>query len=273
MEKISLKISDMQKHISQMTEMKGQYDQNQKAKIAKASKEFESLFTAMLLQSMTKTTNGLFGEEGYGNDIFDTIFEQEMASYISQGKSLGIAEAIYKKITGENMDSAFKIKLKAETQIPIKNTDLDEEIPKVQPSSESLNRLKKYNNFIEEASKEFGIDKNLIRSIILTESAANHRAVSPAKAKGLMQLLDSTAVEMGVRNIFDPKENIFGGTKYLAKMLRQYNGDLKLALAAYNAGPQNVEKYNGIPPFEETKNYITKVMSYLNHFNENENDT
>lgn len=270
MEKISLKISDMNKHISQMQEMKGQYDQKQKAKIAKAAKEFESLFTAMLLQSMTKTTNGLFGEEGYGNDIFDTIFEQEMASYISQGKSLGIAEAIYKKVTGENMDPAFKIRLKSTDKIEIKNAEPDEEIPKVQPSIESLNRLKKYDELIEEAANEFGIDKNVIKSIILTESAANNRAVSSAKAKGLMQLMDSTAAEMGVRNIFDPKENIFGGTKYLAKMLRQYNGDLKLALAAYNAGPQNVEKYNGIPPFDETKNYITKVMSYLNHFSENE---
>ncbi|MEJ5350740.1 MAG: transglycosylase SLT domain-containing protein [Melioribacteraceae bacterium] len=268
MEKISLKITDMNKHISQIQEMKGQYDQKQKAKIAKAAKEFESLFTAMLLQSMNKTTNGLFGEEGYGNDMFDTIFEQEMASYISQGKSLGIAEALYKKITGEDMDPAFKVKLKSSEKIEIKVND--NQIPKVQPSNESLNRLKKYDDLIEEASKEFGIDKNVIKSIILAESAANHRAVSPAKAKGLMQLMDSTAAEMGVRNIFDPKENIYGGTKYLAKMLRQYNGDLKLALAAYNAGPQNVEKYKGIPPFEETQNYITKVMSYLNHFSESE---
>ncbi len=268
MEKISLKITDMNKHISQIQEMKGNYDKNQKEKIAKAAKEFESLFTAMLLQSMTKTTNGLFGEEGYGNDTFDVIFEQEMASYISQGQSLGIAEALYKKITGEEMDPAFKVKLKSSNKIDIKVNE--NEIPKVHPSNESLNRLKKYDDLIEEASREFGIDKNVIKSIILAESAANHRAVSPAKAKGLMQLMDTTAAEMGVKNIFDPKENIYGGTKYLAKMLRQYNGDLKLALAAYNAGPQNVEKYKGIPPFQETQNYITKVMSYLNHFSERE---
>ncbi len=269
MEKISLKITDVNKHISQMQEIKGHYDQNEKAKIAKATKEFESLFTSMLLKAMNKTTDGLFGEEGYGNEIFDTLFEQHVASFISEKRSLGIAEILYKKITGEEMDSELKVKLNSSLEKIERNKNSEDFIPKVQPSSESLNRLKKYEELIEEASKEFGIDKNVIKSVILAESAANHRAVSPVKAKGLMQLMDSTAAEMGVRNVFDPKENIYGGTKYLAKMLRQYNGDLKLALAAYNAGPHNVEKYKGIPPFEETQNYITKVMSYLNHFSEN----
>ncbi|MEW6653804.1 MAG: lytic transglycosylase domain-containing protein, partial [Bacteroidota bacterium] len=103
-----------------------------------------------------------------------------------------------------------------------------------------------------------------------TESAANNKAVSRAKAKGLMQLIDSTASDMGVRNVFNPRENILGGTKYFAQMLRQYSGDVKLALAAYNAGPQNVAKYKGVPPFEETKNYINKVLGYLDHFKESE---
>ena len=78
---------------------------------------------------------------------------------------------------------------------------------------------------------------------------------------------------MGVKNIWDPQQNIYGGTKYLAEMLRKYNGDLKLALASYNAGPKNVDKYGGIPPFEETKNYVKRVVGYLNHLNGVNNGT
>jgi soluble lytic murein transglycosylase-like protein len=146
----------------------------------------------------------------------------------------------------------------------------DTEFRSLKPAADSLNRLRKYEDIIDKASSQFGVDKNVIRSVILAESAAKQNAVSSANAKGLMQLIDSTAAEMGVKNSFDPKENIFGGAKYLAKMLRQYNGNLELALAAYNAGPANVDKYNGIPPFEETRKYVEKVISYLNHFNENE---
>jgi soluble lytic murein transglycosylase-like protein len=130
-----------------------------------------------------------------------------------------------------------------------------------------MNRLGKYDSIIADASEKFGIDPNVIKSVILTESAANEKAVSGAKAKGLMQLIDSTAHDMGVQNVWDPKQNILGGTKYLAEMLRKYNGNLRLALASYNAGPSNVDKYNGIPPFEETQNYVTRVFGYLKHLN------
>ena len=144
-------------------------------------------------------------------------------------------------------------------------TGIDKDVPKLSPSVNALNRLDQYEDYINEASSKFGVDSNIIKSVILTESAANANAVSGAKAKGLMQLIDSTAADMGVKNSFDPKDNILGGTKYLAQMLKQYDGNLKLSLAAYNAGPNNVDKYKGVPPFEETQNYINRVFGYLKH--------
>jgi soluble lytic murein transglycosylase-like protein len=269
MKELQLKITNSIKHIDRPINSKANILNTEKTKMIKASKDFESLFTSMMLKSMTKSTGGLFGENSFGGDFFDTIFEQKIASFISEKNSLGMAEMMFKKLTGENLREV-ELELKSskgtnpvENKISTDNT-IDS---KLKPSSGSVNRINNYEKIIDEASKKFNVDKNLIKSVIFTESAANSKAKSSANAKGLMQLMDSTAGDMGVNNVWDPKENIYGGTKYLGKMLRQYNGDVKLSLAAYNAGPGNVNKYGGVPPFKETENYITRVLSYYNFLN------
>jgi Rod binding domain-containing protein len=268
MDNLSLKV-DSGKQISKPIEVNSRYDNAQKEKIAKATKQFEGLLTSMMLKSMNQSSGSMMGDEGYGNDVFNTVFEQQIGTYISDTKSLGVAEVLYKKITGEDMTPEMRYRISdSMNKISIKNTSVPTDATSVHPSEESLNRLQKLDKTINDASKKYGVDKNMIKSIIMTESAGKVKAVSSAKAKGLMQLMDSTAQDLGVKNVYNPTENINGGTKYFAQMLRQYDGDVKMALAAYNAGPQNVDKYNGIPPFDETKNYINKVLSYLNHFNE-----
>lgn len=118
-----------------------------------------------------------------------------------------------------------------------------------------------YDHIVEAASKMFGVNPKLIHSVIRHESGYNPRAVSPAGAMGLMQLIPGTAKRMGVSDAFDPHENIMGGTKYLRLLLDMFNGNPTHAVAAYNAGEGRVIKYKGIPPFPETKQYVARVMN------------
>lgn len=119
-------------------------------------------------------------------------------------------------------------------------------------------------SIFEEASVSYGVSKELLMSIARAESGFSSTAVSSAGAVGIMQLMPGTAASLGVSDSYDPRENIMGGARLISQLLSKYNGDVSLALAAYNSGSANVDKYGGIPPFEETQNYVQKVLSYLN---------
>lgn len=120
-----------------------------------------------------------------------------------------------------------------------------------------------YDGHIRDAAATYGLSADLVRAVIQTESAYDHRAVSSKGARGLMQLMPATARQLGVANSFEPRQNIFGGTRYLRQLFDRFEGHLDYTLAAYNAGPTAVTRYGGVPPYEETRNYIRKVRRLL----------
>lgn len=114
---------------------------------------------------------------------------------------------------------------------------------------------------VQLAAAKYGVDSKLAMAVAEAESGLSTEAVSPVGATGVMQLMPETARSLGVRNINDPRENIDGGVRYLKQMLTMFDGDVTKAVAAYNAGPQAVKNYNGVPPYSETRNYVTRVLA------------
>ena len=134
------------------------------------------------------------------------------------------------------------------------------------PSDTSPERFARFDEPIRQAATLYQIPAELVRAVIKVESDYDPRAVSIAGARGLMQMIPATAERMQVRDIFDPRENIFGGTRYLRVLANTFNGDLQLTIAGYNAGEGAVMRYGGIPPFDETRMYVAKVLYYYNRY-------
>ncbi|HEY6725986.1 MAG TPA: lytic transglycosylase domain-containing protein [Polyangiaceae bacterium] len=134
------------------------------------------------------------------------------------------------------------------------------------PADTSPERFHRYDTYIRQAAGLYQIPEALVRAVIKVESNYDPRAVSPANARGLMQLIPETAERMQVRDIHDPRQNIFGGVRYLRILANLFNGDLELTVAAYNAGENAVIRFGGIPPYEETQGYVVKVLGYYRHY-------
>ncbi|MCK5127158.1 MAG: transglycosylase SLT domain-containing protein [candidate division Zixibacteria bacterium] len=270
--------------------------ETKKARLKDATKQFESYFLLHMLKSMRETIpeSGLL-DGGVGKDIYTGMFDEELAKKMAGNSPGSIGEMLYKSLlphleathntdaglnTGEelntNINNVKKIPVQFSATVPVKTetpeiasdkTTVAVNIPTKATGLKVTNDpiMQKYGDIIEKASKKYDVNSQLIYSIIMAESSGRADAVSGKGAKGLMQLMDGTAKEMGVSDSLNINQNIFGGTKYLRKMLDKFDGNLKMAVAAYNAGPGAVSKYNGVPPYPETQQYVDKIMGKLPH--------
>jgi soluble lytic murein transglycosylase-like protein len=144
---------------------------------------------------------------------------------------------------------------------------VDEDEPRVEVEAGNF-RIAPYERadletVIEEAAARHGVNPHLVRAVVQAESAFNPIAVSRVGAQGLMQLMPDTATRLGVTDSLDPRQNVFGGAKYLSQLLTRFDGNVALALAGYNAGPAKVARYHGIPPYGETRGYVTKIRTIV----------
>jgi Rod binding domain-containing protein len=235
-------------------------DEHEIAKARKACQDFEAIFIHKMLSSMRAAFESDKGDDkDFGGDMFKSMMDEQLGIALARaggiglarmlGSSLGIEDEFQPAGSGPPRDFPAEVRIMAY------------ERAKAGPGLEA------YEPAIKAAASDSGVSENLIKAVILQESGGDARAVSGKGAKGLMQLMDATAEELGVRNSFNPAENIRGGARYLAGLLKEFKGDLELALASYNAGIGTVRKFGGIPPYKETQNYVKKVMAKLDKLN------
>ena len=200
----------------------------------------ENNFTALQGISDKLNYDESAGVSGVENKDFKTILEEKMKKNSPETEKL---PEVSKETISDIVESDKKdaINLKSKIDLKAQMTDIDE--------------------IVETFSSKYNIDGDFINAIIKQESGFNPNATSKKGAMGLMQLMPSTAKSLGVINAYNPWENVEGGVKYLKGLLDRFNNDEKLALAAYNAGPNAVKKYGGIPPYKETQNYVNSIMS------------
>lgn len=268
-------------------------DEKARMRLRKATQDFEALFVAHMLKSMRNTIpqGGMFGEkDGLGNDMLQGLFDMELSRQMARGRSLGLGDMLYQEITGQKSPPTTRHSSapvlpppprspQTTTAAARKSTDPvrpapvhgdPSPTPGIRVGHTVAERVNTFTPFIREAAEKHGVDTNLLKAVIATESAGNPGARSTKEAKGLMQLIDSTATAMGVADVWNPRDNILGGARYLQGLLSRFAGNIEKALASYNAGPAAVEKHGGIPPYRETRVYVGRVMRYLQFFEQQE---
>lgn len=246
------------------------------AKAASVARGFESLFLHELYKTMRQAmldSSQDDAELGFGADLLHTIGGMELAEQLARtGRGIGIAQMVYRFLTGNGdipaitkQPPTLQHHAATSTLPPPPEPEQQTSATTSAPPTRLLERLARLDSTIERAATAHDVPPWLIKAVIAAESAGDPTAVSRAGAKGLMQLMDGTARDLGVKDAFDPEQNIWGGTRYLRVMLDRF-GSIPLALAAYNAGPGAVERYGGIPPYSETQNYIRRVQHYAELF-------
>ena len=214
---------------------------------------------------MRKTVpkDSLWGDS-FGMDVFMSMFDEKIANQIAESGKFGLSDMLI-----PYLEKKYEAEKEAGTNNSINEKPAGESLveeSKIISRSSLSENVNRFLSVVNEAASEFKLDPDLLKAVIAQESGGKPNAVSRNGAKGLMQLMDSTVAGLDVKNIFDPRDNIFAGARYLKELLIVYNGDLKLALAAYNAGPGAVKLYNGIPPYSETHNFIQKVIELQKQF-------
>ncbi len=183
--------------------------------------------------------------------VFGLGIENDNSSVFYFGQASGNESAFFASILYENEYGKIK---------PAEEIDS----PEYQSKKIRLIKPKSYRHIIFTKSKKYEIEPSLVYAVIRVESNWDTKALSRSGAKGLMQLMPSTAKELNVKNPFDPEENLEGGIRYLKYLLDKFDGEITLALAAYNAGPNKVRKFRGVPPIKETRQYVERVLSFYN---------